>query len=83
MKTCLTKNGAVYLAAKCFGLKGLIIGGAKDAKATILAKTHTNLVAMVAVATKKNPGARPGFEFTSQEETSCYQPGGRHPAGTI
>jgi hypothetical protein len=39
-----------------------------------------NRVDMVALADKKNPGARPGFEFIARGN---YPAGGRYPASTI
>jgi hypothetical protein len=61
MKTSLTKNGAAYHAEKCSGAKGHTTGGASDAKATGLLIRLMNPADMATVATKKNPGARPGF----------------------
>jgi hypothetical protein len=61
MKTSLIKNVSAYHAAKCFGAKGHTTGGASDAKAIGQQTRLMNPADMVAAATKKNPGARPGF----------------------
>jgi len=80
MKTSSIKSESAYHAAKCSGQKGRTIGGASDAKATGQQTHHMNLAGMVIVATEKNPGARPGFEFIARGN---YPAGGRYPASTI
>ncbi len=54
---------AAYRAARCFGVKARIIGGALDAKATVLLIRLMNLEVMETLDTKKNPGGKPGFSF--------------------
>jgi hypothetical protein len=61
MRTSSIKSESAYHAAKCFGAKGHTTDGASDAKATGLLIRLMNPADMVAAATKKNPGARPGF----------------------
>jgi hypothetical protein len=80
MRTSSIKNESAYPAAKCFGAKGRTIGGVSDVKATGLLIRLMNRVDMVALADKKNPGARPGFEFIARGN---YPAGGRYPASTI
>jgi hypothetical protein len=80
MRTSLTKSESAYHAGKCFGAKDRTIGGASDAKATGQRIRLMNLADMATVATKKNPGARPGFEFIARGN---YPAGGRYPASEI
>jgi hypothetical protein len=80
MKTSSIKSESAYHAAKCFGAKGHTTGGASDAKATGQRIRLMNPADMVALADKKNPGARPGFEFIARGN---YPAGGRYPASTI
>jgi hypothetical protein len=61
MRTSSIKSESAYPAAKCFGAKGRTIGGVSDVKATGLLIRLMNPADMVALADKKNPGARPGF----------------------
>ncbi len=63
MKTFLIKSVSAYRAARCFGVKARIIGGALDAKATDRLIRHMSQVVMVALEDKKNPGGKPGFSF--------------------
>jgi len=80
MKTSSIKSESAYHAGKCFGQKARTIGGASDAKATGQQTHHTNLADMAIVVTKKNPGARPGFEFVARGN---YPAGGRYPASKV
>jgi hypothetical protein len=80
MRTSLTKSESAYHVAKCSGQKGHTTGGASDAKTTGQQTRLMNRVDMVALADKKNPGARPGFEFIARGN---YPAGGRYPASTI
>jgi hypothetical protein len=80
MKTSLIKSESAYHAAKCFGAKGRIIGGASDAKATGQQTHLMNLVDTATVVTEKNPGARPGVEFIARGN---YPAGGRYPASKV
>jgi hypothetical protein len=80
MKTSSIKSESAYHAGKCSGQKARIIGGASDAKATGQRIRLMNLADMATVATKKNPGARPGFEFIARGN---YPAGGRYPASKV